>query len=84
MANVGRPRNNGPRAPIGAKANKLSAAEIVVLEMAAAGRGEQETAEALKCSYWSVKVKRRHLIAKLGADNMLQAVGMAMRRKIIK
>ena len=67
-----------------ARRSALTERDIAMLEIAATGDGEQEMAAALHLKVNYVKQLRKRLYDKLGADNMVQAVGLAVRRGIIK
>jgi DNA-binding NarL/FixJ family response regulator len=55
-----------------------------ILELAAAGLTSDRIAESLQQSETTIKRKRREIMDKLGADNMPQAVAMAVRRGLIR
>ncbi len=55
-----------------------------ILELAAAGLNSDTIAETLHQSTTTIKRKRREIMEHLGADNMPQAVAMAVRRGLIR
>ena len=61
----------------------LSAKESKVIALAAEGYGSKETATVMQTTVNYVKNLRASAFIKLGADNIAQAVAMAMRRKLI-
>jgi DNA-binding NarL/FixJ family response regulator len=55
-----------------------------ILELAAAGLTSDRIAESLQQSETTIKRKRKEIMEHLGADNMPQAVAMAVRRGLIR
>jgi DNA-binding NarL/FixJ family response regulator len=55
-----------------------------ILELAAAGLTSDRIAESLHQSETTIKRKRKEIMEHLGADNMPQAVAMAVRRGLIR
>lgn len=62
----------------------LTARELEILQMAADGVDCENTARELGICRGSVKRYRNFATVKLGADNITQAVAMALRRGLIK
>lgn len=62
----------------------LSPRELSVLQLAADGENIKSAAEQLGLSPRYIKNVRKHLIAKLGADNITHAVAQGLRRGLIQ
>jgi DNA-binding CsgD family transcriptional regulator len=60
------------------RAPRLSTRQREVLEHAARGRTERETAQALGVSKWTVDTHTRRAFARLNARSMAQAVAIAI------
>jgi two-component system NarL family response regulator len=61
----------------------LTAREIEVIELVAAGRRDKEIALALAISSQTVRVHMKNIFAKLGVSDRTEAMGVAIRRGII-
>jgi DNA-binding NarL/FixJ family response regulator len=70
------------RAPDG-PAPELTARELHVLELLAAGRRNSEIAEQLSISVYTVKRHVSHLFEKLGVENRTQAAVEAIRQRLL-
>jgi DNA-binding CsgD family transcriptional regulator len=64
--------------------SQLSQREIQTLELVSSGLDTQTIAGKLFISANTVNTHRKKIIKKLQADNMLQAVSIAFRNKILK
>jgi len=62
----------------------LSAREVEVLTLVAAGNRNRDIAEQLRISEETVKVHLRHIREKVGAKDRTEAIAIAVRRGIIK
>jgi DNA-binding CsgD family transcriptional regulator len=62
---------------------QLSPAEVKILELAAAGDTYSKMAAKLGHTGAYINKLAARMLPKLGADNITQAVAMAIRRKII-
>lgn len=62
----------------------LTPRELTVLQLAADGENIKSAAEHLGLSPRYVKNVRKHIIAKLGADNITHAVAQGLRRRLIE
>ncbi|MGN6361854.1 MAG: response regulator transcription factor, partial [Thermomicrobiales bacterium] len=60
----------------------LSAREVEVLRLVAAGRSNREIAAALFLSERTVHAHLRHILAKTGSDNRAAAVAFALRHRL--
>ena len=68
----------------GEGAAKLSARELSVLELIAAGNSSREIAEQLQLAVPTVKTHTQHVYAKLGVGDRAAAVAEAMRRGLLQ
>ncbi|HLZ71052.1 MAG TPA: AAA family ATPase [Dehalococcoidia bacterium] len=64
--------------------NGLSAREVEVLRLAAAGKSNREVAEALVISVNTVLRHVNHIFAKTGAQNRVEAAAYALRRGLVE
>lgn len=62
----------------------LTPGMVEVLQLAADGYGVSESATRCGIGYAGVRRRRGRALEQLGADNLVQAVAMAMRRGFIK
>jgi DNA-binding NarL/FixJ family response regulator len=62
----------------------LTAAEIRVLQLIAAGRGNKEIADQLSTTEESVKSRVKNILSKLGANDRTHATTIALKRGIIE
>jgi two-component system NarL family response regulator len=63
---------------------QLTAREMAVLRLAAAGKPNKEISEALNISEGTVKIHMGHLFEKLGATSRTEAVAKAAQRGLIR
>jgi DNA-binding NarL/FixJ family response regulator len=63
--------------------DQLSDRDVKLLQMLADAATSEQAAKALQVTVPSVKKRRQQIMEKLGADNMVQAVAMSIRRGII-
>jgi len=63
---------------------QLTAREMAVLRLAAAGKPNKEISEALNISEGTVKIHMSHLFEKLGATSRTEAVAKAAQRGLIR
>jgi DNA-binding CsgD family transcriptional regulator len=64
--------------------NRITARELETLQLAADGFSCEESGAIMKIGGMAVKNHRRDLFNKMGAENIAQAVAMAIRRKLIE
>ena len=64
--------------------DSLTAREVEILQLIAAGNRNRDVANALSIAEDTVKVHVKHLMAKLGANDRTDAVVIAIRRGIIQ
>jgi DNA-binding NarL/FixJ family response regulator len=62
----------------------LTAGEIRVLQLIAAGRGNKEIADQLSTTEESVKSRVKNILSKLGANDRTHATTIALKRGIIE
>jgi DNA-binding NarL/FixJ family response regulator len=62
----------------------LSAREVEVLALVAAGNRNRDIGERLCIAEETVKVHLRHILDKLGAKDRTEAIAIAVRRGIIR
>ena len=67
----------------GGAANPLTAREVMVLRLAAQGRTEHETAQALRLSRRTIQYHLASAVEKLGAPNKTAAVARAVGHGLI-
>jgi DNA-binding NarL/FixJ family response regulator len=64
--------------------SQLSTRELEVLRLISQGRSNKEIASALGIAEGTVKVHATHIFAKLGALDRMQAITIAVKRKILQ
>jgi DNA-binding NarL/FixJ family response regulator len=64
--------------------DKLTPAEISVLQLIAAGNANKEIADKLSTTEESVKSRVKSILSKLGANDRTHATTIALRRGIIE
>jgi DNA-binding NarL/FixJ family response regulator len=64
--------------------SQLSSRELEVLRLISQGRSNKEIASALGIAEGTVKVHATHIFAKLGALDRMQAITIAVKRKILQ
>lgn len=64
--------------------DSLTAREVQILQLVAAGNRNRDVADALSISEDTVKVHVKHIMEKLGANDRTDAVVIAVRRGIIQ